>query len=124
MTRTPATRSCWEAVPFNAEIEIPYSATFSVEEFGVIKRGLVPQSMDHKWFIFYEDNALYLHRSWNGHGMFKVEFQVREAGVSIATARTVDDYATDTTYAAQILGFLIEGFLLGRSVSFPTPPAR
>ena len=30
--------------------------------------------MENKWFIFFEDDTLYFHRSWTGHGIFKAKF--------------------------------------------------
>lgn len=46
--------------------------TFSSEEFENLKWGRIPQSMDDKWFIFYEEDWVYLHRSWTGYCVAKV----------------------------------------------------
>ncbi|MGB3511189.1 MAG: hypothetical protein WBA93_18525 [Microcoleaceae cyanobacterium] len=57
---------------------------YTKAELERITMGLIPQSMDDKWFIFYEEPWLYLHRSWTGLCIFKVCFEV------------VDEYAAVT----------------------------
>jgi hypothetical protein len=116
----------WKTKPMPAEVAVlDYAAEFSPEEFERISRGLVPQEMEDKWFIFLEGNTLNLHRSWTGHCIYQVEFDrdVEKYSVRRATANRVpDEYRqTDDAYDAQMFHFLISNFLLGRSVPFPVP---
>ena len=39
---------------------------FSQEDMDRIRRGVVPETMDDKWFIYWTEDALYFHRSWTG----------------------------------------------------------
>ena len=65
---TTAQRGDWETTPMPAERKtIPLDLRFSAEEMARIVRGVVPQQMEDKWFIYYEKQKLYLHRSWTGY---------------------------------------------------------
>lgn len=67
------------------ELNIQYSA----EDMATLKRGVCPEEMEDKWFIYFEEDEskLYLHRSWTGYCVFVVEFNVEESGE--ATAKMV-----------------------------------
>src|SRR5262249_61512865 len=62
-----ATRSDWKTQPMPAENErIALERDYSIEEFDRLRAGLVPQEMEDRWFIYFEDPWLFLHRSWTG----------------------------------------------------------
>jgi len=48
---------------------------FSPKEIRQIKPGFRPESMDDKWFIFFEQDRLYIHRSWTGFCIYVVHFE-------------------------------------------------
>ena len=48
--------------------------------------GHVPNGMDDKWFIFFEEGWLYFHRSWTGYCIYAVRLDGSPAGVRIAEA--------------------------------------
>jgi hypothetical protein len=52
--------------------------SYTIEEFEKIKIGLIPQQMEDKWFIYFEEPWLYLHRSWSGNCIFKVRFETNK----------------------------------------------
>ncbi|WP_203294398.1 hypothetical protein [Maricaulis parjimensis] len=124
MTRTTANRSSWEVKPFEADVDIPYSKSFSAEDFDSIRQGFLPGQMEDKWFIFFENNVLHFYRSWTGVGVFKVEFQSDADGAHVVSAKAVgESIPSGPVYAAELLGFLIDRKLLGREVPFPEMPA-
>lgn len=49
---------------------IPINMRINEEEFHCLKIGLKPKDMDDKWFIYFENNQLYFHRSWTGSCIF------------------------------------------------------
>jgi hypothetical protein len=59
-----ASQTSWKCEPFNEGVPIPYQAAFDSGQFARLKEGLVPQQMEDKWFIYYEEPYLFLHRSW------------------------------------------------------------
>lgn len=46
---------------------LSFHRIFSYEEFERIRIGLVPREMEDKWFIYYDDHTLNIHRSCTGH---------------------------------------------------------
>ena len=80
-----AKRNDWKIEPFPSFCKaIVIEEIYTKTEFERITMGLIPQQMEDKWFIFYEEPWLYLHRSWTGFCIFKVCFEV------------VDEYAAVT----------------------------
>jgi hypothetical protein len=73
--RRQVTRDDWKRKPMPGKRRtIPLGRAFPAEELAVMRCGLVPQQMEDKWFIFYEDDALFFHRSWTGNCIYVVHF--------------------------------------------------
>lgn len=53
---------------------------YSPTEMACIARGYIPNSMDEKWFIYFEDGRLFLHHSWTGICIYRVDFRPIETG--------------------------------------------
>jgi len=69
--RPVATKETWENKPIFLPKYIEFKIKLSDAEYALLKRGLVPDAMEDKWFIYFEDDWLYFHRSWTGQGIFK-----------------------------------------------------
>ena len=117
-----ATKASWKCEDFKSTIPLPYSDSFTARELEIIKAGLIPREMEDKWFIYFEGDTLYLHRSWTGQPVYKVlldtngeQAKVREAHVSSAVGKS------DLDYHARLLDFLISNLLLGKRKPFPMP---
>jgi len=62
-----ATQTDWKTKAFPSKrTTIALNRRFSEIEMRQIRKGLVPQQMEDKWFVFWEHDALYFHRSWTG----------------------------------------------------------
>ena len=68
-----ATKNDWKNIPIDTPKKIMIELSFSEEQYNKIIKGLIPQQMEDKWFIFFENNWLYFHRSWTGFGIYKAE---------------------------------------------------
>jgi hypothetical protein len=105
---------------------IPFTAAYSLQDFERIKLGLRPREMEDKWFIFCENHVLYLHRSWTGHCIFRVRFREEGGRVEAVSAEVNLDreqyQRSDDAHDSELLGYLIDHFLLHRPVDFPLPP--
>ena len=87
-----ATRSDWKIKPMSElRIQLQVEEVFTREEYKYLSWGLIPVSMDDKWFIYLEDNWLYFHRSWTGFCIFQVRLEKFEDGYQIAEAWVNDD---------------------------------
>ena len=39
-----------------------------------LRRGNIPQAMEDKWFWYMEGNTLFVHRSWTGACIYRIDF--------------------------------------------------
>lgn len=109
-----ATRSSWKTHPMpESRQALPWSRAFSRDEMQAMARGLLPQQMEDKWFIFLEDDQLYFHRSWTGLCCYQVDLDKRKAWYN---AEEVDMPEPEHV---ELLDFLIDRLLLDKPVPFP-----
>lgn len=63
-----------------------YSKGITAEQFENISLGLIPEEMEDKWFAYVEGHTLFLHRSWTGTCIFRIEFRPALDGYIISSA--------------------------------------
>lgn len=64
----------WKTEDMPQECEEFYmDCTLSGEDIELIKEGHLPREMEDKWFVYYEDDRLYIHRSWTGYCIYIVD---------------------------------------------------
>lgn len=74
-----ATKESWKTHPMPERREqLAFDRIFTPEEFAKIRVGHIPQEMEDKWFVFFEEDVLYFHRSWTGYCIFQLKLE--EAG--------------------------------------------
>jgi hypothetical protein len=112
-----ATKDSWKSEPFGDVVEIAYSAQFSAQEFKKIQAGLIPEAMEDKWFIYFNEEYLLLHRSWTGEPVYKFQIQQTDEGYSVTTAYISAEYFGDDNVG--LLDFLVNNLLLGNNIPFP-----
>lgn len=54
-------------------------------EYRALKQGFKPRDMDDRWFLYVQDDWLYLHRSWTGHCIFKVKVEYIHDNYTLST---------------------------------------
>lgn len=91
--------------------------------------GLVPEQMEDKWFIYYEDSWLRFHRSWTGVFIYGLRLEGSSDGVRVIDSwvnRNTEQYAAqDTDYDRKLVRFIIDAFLLKTpGTTFPMPPGN
>ena len=111
-----ATRITWKNEPISDPKRLEVTLHFTEEQFLKLKKGLIPHEMEDKWFIFFEDDWLYFHRSWTGYGIFKAQLTKEKNGYSIKefwAERKHERYSNeDDNSDIEALCFLIAGGLL------------
>ena len=71
-------RSDWGIHPLPEKHEtIALEGSFTEQQMQRIKAGFRPRTMDDFWFIYWEEDTLFFHRSWTGFCIYEVKF-VRE----------------------------------------------
>lgn len=84
MARTGARPGDWKTTPLPALREVlDLRRTFTADEARRLREGLVPEAMEDKWFIVWEDEALWFYRSWTGLCVFRVGLVADGDGVAI-----------------------------------------
>lgn len=131
MPREPekATRDAWKTLPAPEPfVSVPLEGTFSDAQFAQITRGLVPREMEDKWFVYFEDPWLFLHRSWTGQLVYRLRFESVGGDMKVALAEVIDArdrYSRSSDeFEARMLDFLIRRLLLGEPAPFPIVDAN
>lgn len=120
-----ATASSWKREPFIQGMPLAYHTSFSAEQFARLRQGLVPREMEDRWFVYYEEPFLFLHRSWSGKPVYRVELEQQGEGARVVRAeisKAMGASETELAHQALMLDFLISNLLLGQAKPFPRPP--
>jgi hypothetical protein len=101
--------------------EISLDLCFTNEQVEQMKRGLIPEVMEDKWFIYHNSDWLYFHRSWTGFGIYKAKLVKIDEGYAINSfwaERNPEKYSNeDDNEDRESIIFLISQGLLGLNVS-------
>ena len=130
---TTATRHSWRNLDFSGPfVEIPWQDSFSKPQFDLIRRGAIPEEMEDRWFAFYEEPELFLHRSWSGLCFYRVTFARYGERYAVQSARVRDWEGLEIEDEVKFIDFLVHRLLLEeprpfprlRRHSVPPPPPR
>jgi hypothetical protein len=122
-----ATVTSWKHLPAPAQREdLHFEALFTMEEGEQLMKGVVPEVMEDKWFIYYSDGWLRFHRSWTGAFIYALRLEPASGGVRVVeswVSRDPSQYqGVDTDYDRLLVRCLIDALLLQkRDVVFPLP---
>ena len=110
-----AQRSDWKTEPMPSTSKlITVNEVYTRADFDYIAAGVIPREMEDKWFVFYEEPWLYVHRSWTGYCIFKVRFEVVEevSGISeVWVNRDAEQYKeTGDLHDRDLLVTLLRGW--------------
>ena len=120
-----ATQTDWKTEPLPSKrTTIALNRRFSPVEMRQIRAGVVPQQMEDKWFIFWERNALYFHRSWTGHCWYVVQF-IKDSDSCVMIEANVNrdpgQYKeTSDERDAKMVSYLIDVLLLRQYAVMPS----
>jgi 8-oxo-dGTP diphosphatase len=65
----------WKSVNFPEEYyALKFKKYYTSKEYILIQNGFIPAEMEDKWFIYFSENQLYIHRSWTGYCIYVVSF--------------------------------------------------
>jgi hypothetical protein len=122
---TKAQKSDWQNCKDMPEdnVVLSFEQEYSLEDYKRIQDGVVPRQMEDKWFIYFEDDKLYCHRSWTGICIYIVEFAVDEDVAKIKTItvnRDNEQYEKfDNDWDCRFAAYLISLLLLDNTVPYP-----
>lgn len=113
----------WKTEPFGPCILLPYRASYTKQEAARLKKGLIPQGMEDRWFIYFDDGMLHFHRSWIGLGVYKIRLIETETGLDAPFAYLAESLSDNVNpeFQGRILHNLVCNLLLGQNKPFPVP---
>ena len=115
----------WEREPFVDGVPIPLELSIHKGQIERINRGVIPEAMEDKWFIYFEEPYLYLHRSWTGQPVYRLKFDTIDNGYTVSEALLSSDLAEkmkdELDCQGQLACFLVSNLLLGKNIPFPKP---
>jgi hypothetical protein len=120
-----ASADSWKREPFLEGVPLAYQANFTAQQFARLQQGLVPCEMEHKWFVYHEAPFLFLHRSWSGKPVYRVELAAEGEGARVLRAelsKAMGASEAELGQQALMLDFLVSNLLLGQAKPFPRPP--
>jgi hypothetical protein len=120
-TNEIATKDTWINLPIDNPKQLEIYLEFTESQFNKIKDGLIPEEMEDKWFIYYEEGFLHFHRSWTGYGLFKAKITKEPTGYIIRdflVERNIEKYSNlDDDGDRTTLKLLISNGLLHEPLS-------
>jgi hypothetical protein len=126
-TSPAATRQSWPTLhPLPVErARLIVERTFSTHEYTLLARGVIPEHMEDRWFVFLEGTTLFFHRSWSGYCIFEVTL-VRQGdeyaiGDVLVNRDTTQYSGSSDSYDRHLLLFLINNLVLGQHSMLPLP---
>lgn len=126
--RRPATcKEDWETKPFpHKRTEVTLDLPFDEAAMARIRKGFLPAAMEEKWFAWFEEAVLHLHRSWTGFCIYQVRLVKKQDGwraVSAKVNRNPEQYTeTDDEADRNLIAELINGLLVNGPTSPTTDP--
>ena len=108
-----ANADSWKRDPFVEGGEIlPLQLEISPEQMERIKYGFIPQEMEDKWFAYYEEPFIYMHRSWTGMPVYRVEFGMSDSSIVVKEARLSKGYqGGNLRFEADLAHHLLTGLM-------------
>jgi hypothetical protein len=115
-----ATKKSWKIKhPPKKKKKLAYDTIFTDSDAEQIMKGFIPSVMEEKWFIYYEDGWLYLHRSWTGALIYWIKLDGSPLGARVVESDQTEYKQTDIEYDRQILDYLIRRILLKQEAEIP-----
>ena len=119
-----ATIDSWKTHPAPARREgLAFSGAFTDTEAEALKRGFIPQSMDDRWFICFDDRWLLFFRSWTGFCIYGLRLDAKPDGTKVVeswVSRNSEQYrGSEIEDDRKLVRHLIDELLLHRPERLP-----
>lgn len=123
-TQAQAKRGDWKIIPMpERHTSLFVNRHYTPEEMKGIQQGVIPEAMEDKWFIFFEEAVLYCHRSWTGYCIYQARFEQVGDHYRVSRLLVTRDpeqcKMADDAYDVRVFEFLVDRLLLGKSVRPP-----
>lgn len=109
MEQEIVTKDSWKTVPIPEEnTKIELDIKLNNEEIEIIKKGHRPEAMEDHWFIYFENNQLFIHRSWTGFCVYIINVNNDGSIENAIVNRNESQYKnTDNEYDKYMVSYLV-----------------
>lgn len=101
---------------------------FTPTEYKELQKGIYPEEMEDKWFIYFESDRLFFHRSWTGYCIYIAKFETVKGKhyiTEVIVNRDKTQYKEkDDKWDLKLLLYLIGSMLLHKPTPFPRHSAN
>lgn len=108
----PVVKTDWKTVEMPESHDLfSINRKFTEEEMENLKYGFLPQEMEDKWFWYFEEGKLYIHRSWTGFCIYIAAFSddPQDSTIQVTVNRDPSQYTcTDSKTDSQRLNLLLD----------------
>lgn len=78
------TASDWNIKTMPTQVEhFELTRTLTRDEWKIVRRGILPTEMEHKWFVYADESSIHFHRSWTGFCIYRLDIVPADDGVSV-----------------------------------------
>lgn len=107
--RPIAEKNSWKTSPMPEKYsKIKLKVQLTSKELEKLKKGHIPEEMEDKWFMYYQDGKLYCHRSWTGFCIYIVDIPENGMITNALVNRDSEQYkCTDDKSDVSAAEFLI-----------------
>lgn len=89
-----AKKSDWKTCEMPAQTQsFQLEVNLTEEEYRTLQDGHIPQEMEDKWFSYFEDDTLYVHRSWTGSCIYIIQFAEGRRTADVTVNRDSAQYS-------------------------------
>lgn len=110
-----ALKTDWKTMdmpPENEAFQMEYPMT--PEEYAALQAGLIPKEMEDKWFLYFEEDTLYVHRSWTGFCIYIIRFTGKNGQLQIIVNRNEKEHTNKKLDLDRIMIQMLLGRQTGR----------
>lgn len=109
-------KSDWKTIDMPAQTQqFTMEMHFTQSDVEQLKQGHIPEEMEDKWFLYYQDNQLYIHRSWTGICIYIVSILQESNSLVVTVNRNPEQYQETNVEKDQLMLTILLKRLIGMS---------
>lgn len=88
-----ANKDSWKNIDMPVEnTYLDVNIELDEQEIEILKKGHIPEAMEDHWFMYFDDNKLYIHRSWTGFCIYIVFINENGNIEKVQVNRNIEQY--------------------------------
>lgn len=111
-----ATKGDWKTVELSGNIqEYPLDRSFPTNDSELLQQGFIPKTINDRWFIYSENNKIYIHNSWSGTCRYVISFCKKRKKIVLTSFTTGKISQKELPHERKAINHIIDTVLLHHS---------